>query len=435
MHAPQLLVSQPMTVPVLPSFSRRYCTSSMRGSTSSETWAPSTVRLIRVMPTQARRAGLARGWSPSRRILPAVRRRVGATCPPYHAESAQHARWVSKTRRLGPSQRARRADSRPCSEQDAPTRTPSASKTRRVGVRRGCAGPAGRPRRPGCGSRGSRWTPRGCPCAAGRRRSSPGTTAPSAPITSPAGVASRPEAQRVGGDQARGAWSACSSGSAERLMSVSGPVQLTTASARRLPAVGSALDRAPRVGAADAAADQREPPVALVAADPVGDLGRHPVPADLPVAGVRRQEPLPLVEVEPLPDRLGLRPQAVDDVAPVDAVGARGRLDLRAHAAPRARPRSAARRARRLTQAVDCCSMWACGSRPWRLTMTARRRGSSSSSVITVSIAVRPVPTTTTVASPGSARIAARSHGVGEVARQVARSMPSTVSACGVWLP
>ena len=36
-QAPQLLVSQPITVPVLPSFSRRYCTSSIRGSTSSET--------------------------------------------------------------------------------------------------------------------------------------------------------------------------------------------------------------------------------------------------------------------------------------------------------------------------------------------------------------------------------------------------------------
>ena len=48
-QAPQLLVSHPMTVPVLPRRSRRYCTSSMRGSTSSETLAPSTVRLIRVM--------------------------------------------------------------------------------------------------------------------------------------------------------------------------------------------------------------------------------------------------------------------------------------------------------------------------------------------------------------------------------------------------
>ena len=48
-HAPQLLVSHPMTVPVLPRRSRRYCTSSIRGSTSSETFAPSTVRLIRVM--------------------------------------------------------------------------------------------------------------------------------------------------------------------------------------------------------------------------------------------------------------------------------------------------------------------------------------------------------------------------------------------------
>src|SRR6478735_8621794 len=57
-HAPQLLVSQPMTVPVLPRRSRRYCTSSMRGSTSSETWAPSTERLIRVM----QRTLGARGW-------------------------------------------------------------------------------------------------------------------------------------------------------------------------------------------------------------------------------------------------------------------------------------------------------------------------------------------------------------------------------------
>src|SRR3954452_21244422 len=50
-QAPQLLVSQPMTVPVLPTFSRRYCTSSIRGSTSSATFSPSTMRLIRVMDT------------------------------------------------------------------------------------------------------------------------------------------------------------------------------------------------------------------------------------------------------------------------------------------------------------------------------------------------------------------------------------------------
>ena len=48
-HAPQLEVSQPITVPVLPSFSRRYCTSSIRGSTSSETAAPSTVSSIFVI--------------------------------------------------------------------------------------------------------------------------------------------------------------------------------------------------------------------------------------------------------------------------------------------------------------------------------------------------------------------------------------------------
>src|SRR5680860_426497 len=44
--APQLLVSQPITVPVLPSFSRRYWTSSIRCSTSSETRSPSTVSSI-----------------------------------------------------------------------------------------------------------------------------------------------------------------------------------------------------------------------------------------------------------------------------------------------------------------------------------------------------------------------------------------------------
>ena len=47
-QAPQLLVSQPTTVPVLPSCSRRYWTSSMRGSTSSEYVAPSTVTLMRI---------------------------------------------------------------------------------------------------------------------------------------------------------------------------------------------------------------------------------------------------------------------------------------------------------------------------------------------------------------------------------------------------
>ena len=73
-HAPQLEVSHPITVPVLPSFSRRYCTSSIRGSTSSETAAPSTVSSILVMrrlracevdhsrPTLGP-AGLAAGWS------------------------------------------------------------------------------------------------------------------------------------------------------------------------------------------------------------------------------------------------------------------------------------------------------------------------------------------------------------------------------------
>src|SRR3954465_9047365 len=74
-QAPQLLVSQPITVPVFPSFSRRYCTRSILGSTSSATFSPSTVRLIRVMGSPWRFAREyaathvvlvtlgARGWS------------------------------------------------------------------------------------------------------------------------------------------------------------------------------------------------------------------------------------------------------------------------------------------------------------------------------------------------------------------------------------
>ena len=58
-QAPQLLVSQPTTVPVLPSRSRRYWTSSVRGSTSSEYFAPSTVTLIRVIDNLL--AGI--GWA------------------------------------------------------------------------------------------------------------------------------------------------------------------------------------------------------------------------------------------------------------------------------------------------------------------------------------------------------------------------------------
>src|SRR4051794_24805778 len=60
-HAPQLLVSQPITVPVFPSISRRYCTSSIRGSTSSETCAPSTVRLILVIEACLSRACAPQG--------------------------------------------------------------------------------------------------------------------------------------------------------------------------------------------------------------------------------------------------------------------------------------------------------------------------------------------------------------------------------------
>jgi hypothetical protein len=48
-QAPQFDVSQPTTVPVLPSCSRRYYTSRVRFSTSSEYATPSTVTLIRVM--------------------------------------------------------------------------------------------------------------------------------------------------------------------------------------------------------------------------------------------------------------------------------------------------------------------------------------------------------------------------------------------------
>src|SRR4051794_9383820 len=77
-QAPQLLVSQPITVPVFPSFSRRYCTSSNRGSTSSETCAPSTVRLIlviealpfaRLTSTESCGSGHARAAPVGRRLL------------------------------------------------------------------------------------------------------------------------------------------------------------------------------------------------------------------------------------------------------------------------------------------------------------------------------------------------------------------------------
>src|SRR5688572_8037344 len=81
-QAPQLLVSQPMTVPVLPTFSRRYCTSSIRGSTSSATFSPSTMRLIRVMGTplsehdcgagHVMTEGLGSGWPRARNELAAL---------------------------------------------------------------------------------------------------------------------------------------------------------------------------------------------------------------------------------------------------------------------------------------------------------------------------------------------------------------------------
>ena len=72
MQAPQLLVSHPITVPVLPTRSRRYCTSSMRGSTSSTTLAPSRVggsghelalESAACGPGQAHTVGLVTGWT------------------------------------------------------------------------------------------------------------------------------------------------------------------------------------------------------------------------------------------------------------------------------------------------------------------------------------------------------------------------------------
>src|SRR4029078_7650621 len=81
-HAPQLLVSHPITVPVFPSFSRRYCTSSIRGSPSSDTRAPSTVRLILVIETPAFRAqrlcGVRHARAPAvGERLPRCERRAG----------------------------------------------------------------------------------------------------------------------------------------------------------------------------------------------------------------------------------------------------------------------------------------------------------------------------------------------------------------------
>ena len=166
---------------------------------------------------------------------------------------------------------------------------------------------------------------RGGPTAGGRRR----PLAVGAEHV-PAGVDSMP--RRSGSVRRAAPCSAWRSGSALRVTSVSGPVQLTTASASTGSAsAGSELGAgAAHVDRGDAATDQHQPAVAAVAVDPGADLGRHPVPPDLPVPDVVVQEPAPLVEVEALPDRLRRRPQAIDDRPPVDAVGAGGR-DLIAH--------------------------------------------------------------------------------------------------------
>ena len=70
-----------------------------------------------------------------------------------------------------------------------------------------------------------------------------------------------------------------------------------------------------------------EAALVLVALQPGGHLGRHPVPAHLPVAVVEVEEPAPLGERQPPPQALGGGAEAVDDGAPAHALPGGG-LDL-----------------------------------------------------------------------------------------------------------
>ena len=78
---------------------------------------------------------------------------------------------------------------------------------------------------------------------------------------------------------------------------------------------------------------------------------------------------------------------------------------------------------------------WASGSRPCRLTMTARRSGAPSRTLIAVSIAVSPDPTRTTVAPGASDGIQERSHGLGTCQGAAGSGRPPTASHEGAGLP
>ena len=93
--------------------------------------------------------------------------------------------------------------------------------------------------------------------------------------------------------------------------------------------------------------------------------------------------------------------EPVDDRPPADPVAAgRRHLVTEQRGEPVGGERSGGHF---VTQAVDCCSTCRRGSSPCRLTITTLRLAApgSPSSVTAVSTAVRPVPTTTTVASRG----------------------------------
>ena len=168
---PQLLVSHPMTVPVFPRRSRRYCTSSIRGSTSSETDAPSTVRLIRVMDDSLRceavtiparsgwRVGGLDRWRLSRgRPRAALEQGYGGCGRPRAArQTSMTSASYGAARCSGPRHRAAgrpAAPPGPRPRRTPPARPARASWRRAAGPRHASTASSTRPRR----SRASTWS-------------------------------------------------------------------------------------------------------------------------------------------------------------------------------------------------------------------------------------------------------------------------------------
>ena len=130
------------------------------------------------------------------------------------------------------------------------------------------------------------------------------------------------EPERSGSGQSRPrSRIASSSGSPQRVTSVRGPVQLTRASAAtRGPGAGESdhATVAPVGDRVDQVGPDLEPAGGDIGVQPIGHLGRHPVPAYLPVPRVLDEEPTTLVQREPSPDVLGRCPEPVHDRAPAD---------------------------------------------------------------------------------------------------------------------